>query len=56
MYTLHVECVFTVVPRLSEPQLSEPMIILINSSEATFYYEYHYNLQDGRSLVALWQL
>ena len=27
-----------------------------NSSEAMFYYEYHYNLQDGGSLVALWQL
>ena len=25
----------------------------LNSSKATFYYEYHYNLQDGRSLVAL---
>ena len=27
-----------------------------NSSKATFYYEYHYNSQDGGSLVALWQL
>ena len=34
----------------------EHTIIQANSSEATFYYECHYNLQDGRSLVALWQL
>ena len=27
-----------------------------NSSEAMFHYEYYYNLQDGGSLVALWQL
>ena len=28
----------------------------LTSSDATFYYEYHYNLQDGMSLVALWWL
>ena len=45
----------TVVPRLSEPLLSGTFDYL-NSSEAMFYYDYHSNLQDGGSLVALWQL
>ena len=44
----------------SDPSIIGTSIIRINySSEATFYYEeYHYNLQDGGTLVhvALWQL
>ena len=41
-----------------EVHYSSPQITLDypNFSEARFYYEYHYNLQDGGSLVALWQL
>ena len=43
----------------TSPHLSNPDYLIIRnssqSSEATFYYEYYYNLQDGRSLVALWQ-
>ena len=36
------------------PNLDYPNPLLSNSSEAAFYYENHYNLQDGGSLVALW--
>ena len=44
---------YTVVPQLSKPRLTEPSIM--NSLEATmaFHYKYHYNFQDGRSLVYL---
>ena len=46
----------------SSPSIIQTLIIQTldypNSSdaEATFYYEYYYNLQDGGSHVALWQL
>ena len=29
---------------------------MTNLAKAMFYYEYHYNLQGSRLLVALWQL
>ena len=33
----------------------EPTIIQAELFRGHIYYEYHYNLRDGRSLVALWQ-
>ena len=51
---MHYDCVHFHITSTVVPQLTEPHYL--NSSEATFYYKYHYNLQDGRSLVALWQL
>ena len=49
--------VYTVVLRLSKPLIIPTLAIdYPNSLEATFYNEYHYNLQDVGSLVALWQL